>query len=159
MLGNSLTRIGGPVFGLDDHFDLIVTEQGTVALSQAYFELLSARRRRYCSPSPSGSTRSPLHPTGRRRGPASGGTRPHGRPAPPTASLDRRTGPSARGHDRTSPPAPASGQANPKTASSTAANSASDDANPFELIYLLNEDFFQGGLTDVAFRSDRNSQR
>ena len=34
-----------------------------------------------------------------------------------------------------------------------------DDANPFELIHLLNEDYFQGGLTDAAFRSDRKSPR
>ena len=40
LLGNTLTRIGGPVFGLDDYFDLIVTEDGIVALSQAQFELL-----------------------------------------------------------------------------------------------------------------------
>ena len=31
-----------------------------------------------------------------------------------------------------------------------------DDANPFELVYLLNEDYFQGGLTDIGFRSDKN---
>jgi hypothetical protein len=40
LLGNTLTRIGGPVFGLDDYFDLLVTEQGIIALSQAQFELL-----------------------------------------------------------------------------------------------------------------------
>jgi hypothetical protein len=34
-----------------------------------------------------------------------------------------------------------------------------DDSSPFELIYLLNEDFFQGGLTDAPFRSDRKSPR
>ena len=40
LLGNTLSRIGGPVFGLDDHFDLLVAEQGVIALNQAYFKLL-----------------------------------------------------------------------------------------------------------------------
>lgn len=30
---------------------------------------------------------------------------------------------------------------------------------PFALVYVLNEHFFCGGLTDVAFRSDRKSPR
>jgi hypothetical protein len=34
-----------------------------------------------------------------------------------------------------------------------------DDANPFLVVYFLNEDFFQGGLTDSPFRSDRKSPR
>ncbi len=34
-----------------------------------------------------------------------------------------------------------------------------DDSDPFALVYLLNEDFFQGGLTDEPFRSDRKSPR
>lgn len=29
-----------------------------------------------------------------------------------------------------------------------------DDTDPFRLVYLLNEDFFEGGLTDEGFRSD-----
>lgn len=31
--------------------------------------------------------------------------------------------------------------------------------DPFRLVYLLNEDFFNGGLTDVSFRSDRKAPR
>jgi hypothetical protein len=34
-----------------------------------------------------------------------------------------------------------------------------DDSNAFDLLYLLNEDLFQGGLTDAPFRSDRKSPR
>ena len=34
-----------------------------------------------------------------------------------------------------------------------------DEADPMTLLYLLNEDFFAGGLTTTGFRSDRKTPR
>jgi hypothetical protein len=34
-----------------------------------------------------------------------------------------------------------------------------DEADPMTLLYLLNEDFFTGGLTTTGFRSERKSAR
>jgi hypothetical protein len=40
VLGNALTKIDKPVFTLDDHFDLVIDEEGIAALSQNTFETL-----------------------------------------------------------------------------------------------------------------------
>ena len=34
-----------------------------------------------------------------------------------------------------------------------------DEADPMTLLYLLNEDFFTGGLTTIGFRSERKAPR
>ena len=34
-----------------------------------------------------------------------------------------------------------------------------DEADPMTLLYLLNEDFFTGGLTTIGFRSERKEPR
>lgn len=159
LLGNTLARIGGPVFGLDDYFDLIVTEQGVIALSQPYFELLfretPALQQRIPEWVEAITQNIPLAGDGAER--LAERARTDGR-------LRRRLRSIAeRGHlptvtiERVRQHLQAAGL--PEERFLEADQLRYDEANPFELIYLLNEDFFQGGLTDAAFRSDRKSPR
>jgi hypothetical protein len=159
LLGNTLTRIGGPVFGLDDYFDLIVTEDGVLALSQAYFELLfretPALQQRIPEWVAAIDEHIPLAGDGAAR--LAERARTDGR-------LRRRLRSIAeRGHlpgvtlERVRRHLAEAGL--PEERFLDGDELRYDDENPFELIYLLNEDFFQGGLTDAAFRSDRKSPR
>lgn len=159
LLGNTLARIGGPVFGLDDYFDLIVTEEGIVGLSQAYFELLfrdtPALQQRIPEWVEAISDHIPLAGDGAAR--LAERARTDGR-------LRRRLRSIAeRGHlpsvtiERLRQHLAEAGL--PEDRFLDGDQVRYDDASPFELVYLLNEDFFQGGLTDTAFRSDRKSPR
>lgn len=159
LLGNTLTRIGGPVFGLDDYFDLIVTEDGIVALSQAQFELLfretPALQQRIPEWVAAIESHLPLAGDGAQR--LAERARSDGR-------LRRRLRSIAeRGHledvtvDRVRRHLREAGLAEDHFLDGDQLRY--DDANPFELVYLLNEDYFQGGLTDIGFRSDRKSPR
>jgi len=159
MLGNTLTRIGSPVFGLDDYFDLIVSERGVVALNQSYFELLfretPALQQRI--PEWIGAITSHLELAG------DGAQRLAERAATDGRLRRRLRSIAERGHlatvtpDRVRRHLREAGLGEDEFLDGDQLRY--DDANPFDLVYLLNEDFFQGGLTDVGFRSDRKSPR
>jgi hypothetical protein len=159
LLGDTLARIGGPVFGLDDYFDLIITEAGIVALAQHQFELLfretPALQQRI--PEWVGEIERHLPLAG------DGGQRLAER-ARTDGRLRRRLRSIAeRGHladvtvDRVRQHLHDADL--DETAFLDGDRLRYDDANPFALVYLLNEDYFQGGLTSVGFRSDRKSPR
>ncbi len=159
LLGNTLTRIGGPVFGLDDYFDLIVSEDGVMALRQDYFELLfretPALQQRIPEWVSEIEQYLPL---------AGDGAERLAERAATDGRLRRRLRSIAeRGHlasvtiDRVREHLRAAGL--PEAQFVDGDRLIYDDSSPFALIYLLNEDFFQGGLTDAPFRSDRKSPR
>ena len=159
LLGNTLTRIGGPVFGLDDYFDLIVTEDGVVALSQAYFELLfretPALQQRIPEWVAAIDEHIPLAGDGAAR--LAERARTDGRLRRRLRSIAERGHLSGVTLDRLRRHLAEAGLGEERFLDGDRLRY--DDANPFELVYLLNEDFFQGGLTDAAFRSDRKSPR
>jgi hypothetical protein len=159
MLGQSLARIGGPIFALDDHFDLVVTEQGVVSLEQSYFELLfrevPALQERIPEWVEAIEVHLPIAHDGASRLAARAET---------DGRLRRRLRSIAeRGHlenvsvDRIRKHIQEAGLSERDFLEGDQLRF--DEANPFALVYLLNEDFFQGGLTDVPFRSDRKSPR
>ncbi len=159
LLGNTLTRIGGPVFALDDYFDLVVTEEGIVSLSQPNFELLfretPALQQRIPEWVEAIERYLPLAGDGAERLAERAGT---------DGRLRRRLRSIAeRGHlehvsiDRIRQHVREAGLAEAHFIDGNRLRY--NDANPFELVYLLNEDYFQGGLTDTGFRSDRKSPR
>ena len=159
LLGNTLSRIGGPVFGLDNHFDLIVTEQGVLSLKQSYFELLFRETPALQQHIPEWVDAIDAHVSFAGDGAARLAER-----AATDGRLRRRLRSIAeRGHLSTV----TAGQIRkhlqdvglPEARFLDGDHLRYDDADPFALVYLLNEDFFQGGLTDAAFRSDRKSPR
>jgi hypothetical protein len=159
LLGNTLARIGGPVFGLDDYFDMIVTERGIIALSQAYFELLfrdtPALQQRIPEWVDEINACIPLAGDGMSRLAERAGT--DGRLRRRLRSIAEREHLSTVTLERIRQHLQEAGLAEERFLDGDCLRY--DDANPFDLVYLLNEDFFQGGLTDAAFRSDRKSPR
>lgn len=159
LLGATLTRIGGPVFALDSHFDLVVTERGIVALSQDYFELLfreaPALQRHIPQWVDAIETHLPFAHDGAERlaerAATDGRLRRRLRSIAERGHLPNVTVDQIRAHLRDVELDEDDFLDGDKL--------RYNDANPFPLMYLLNEDFFQGGLTDAAFRSDRKSPR
>jgi hypothetical protein len=159
LLGHTLSRIGGPVFGLDDHFDLIVSDDGVVALRQDYFELLFRE-------TPALQQRIPewVEVIEQHLPLAGDGAQRLAERAATDGRLRRRLRSIAeRGHlasvtiDRIRKHLREAGL--PEERFLDGDRLIYDDSSPFALIYLLNEDYFQGGLTDAPFRSDRKSPR
>jgi hypothetical protein len=159
LLGNTLSRIGGPVFGLDDYFDLIVSEDGIVAVSQHHFELLfretPALQQRIPDWVQAIEDHLPLA--------ADGAQRLAERAATDGRLRRRLRSIVERGHLATVTPERI--RAHLRQAGLDPARFLDgdqlrfDDSNAFDLLYLLNEDLFQGGLTDAPFRSNRKSPR
>lgn len=159
LLGDTLARIGGPVFGLDDHFDMIVAEQGVVALHQGIFELLfrnvPALQQRIPEWVGEIERAIPFAADGAQRLAERAGT--DGRLRRRLRSIVERGHLATVTTDRLREHLRDAGLQEDQFLDGDKLRY--DAANPFELVYLLNEDFFQGGLTDVAFRSDRKSPR
>jgi len=159
LLGDTLARIGGPVFGLDDYFDLIVTEAGIVALAQHQFELLfretPALQQRIPEWVGEIERHLPLAGDGGQRlverARTDGRLRRRLRSIAERGHLADVTVDRVREHLREADL--------DETAFLDGDRLRYDDAHPFALVYLLNEDYFQGGLTDTGFRSDRKSPR
>jgi hypothetical protein len=159
LLGDTLTRIGGPVFSLGDSFDLIVSEQGVMALDQRQFEILFRD-------TPALQARVPewVAEIGSHVSFAGDGAQRLAARAQTDGRLRRRIRSIVeRGHlkdvtlDKIRAHIAAAGLAESDILDND--KLVVDDANPFRVVYFLNEDFFQGGLTDSAFRSDRKSPR
>jgi hypothetical protein len=159
LLGNSLARIGGPVFALDDYFDMIVTEAGIVSLDQSYFELLfrdtPALQMRIPEWVQVIEQCIPLGGDGAallaERARTDGRLRRRLRSIAERGHLASVTIERVREHIREA------GLDEDRFLDGDTLRY--DEDSPFDLVYLLNEDFFQGGLTDAAFRSDRKSPR
>lgn len=159
LLGASLTRIGGPIFALDNRFDLVVTEAGVVALRQDHFELLFREIPALQQHIPQWvgaiETHLPFAHDGAtrlaERASTDGRLRRRLRSIAERGHLAHVSIDQIRQHLRE--------VGLPEANFLDGDQLRYDDANPFPLVYLLNEDFFQGGLTDVAFRSDRKSPR
>ncbi len=159
LLGNTLSRIGGPVFGLDNHFDLIVTERGVVALRQSYFELLfretPALQRHIPEWVNTIDASVPFAGDGAvrlaERAATDGRLRRRLRSIAERGHLSTVTADQIRKHLQE--------VGLPEADFLDGDELLYDETHPFSLVYLLNEDFFQGGLTDASFRSDRKSPR
>jgi Kiwa KwaB-like protein len=159
LLGDTLTRIGGPVFSLADNFDLIVSEQGVMALDQRQFEILFRETPALQARVPEWVADIDKHVTfagdGAQRLAARAQT--DGRLRRRIRSIVERDHLKGVTIDKIRAHIAASGLVESNFLDGD--KLIVDDANPFQLVYLLNEDFFQGGLTDMAFRSDRKSPR
>jgi hypothetical protein len=159
MLGDSLTPIGGPVFGLDPFFDMVVCEQGVIALNQAHYELLFRETPVLQQQIPqwvdSIHSLVPIAADGAKllaeRASTDGRLRRRLRSIAERGHLEQVTIERIRQHLK---------EADLSEQDFLDGDQLRyDDANPFGLVYMLNEDFFCGGLTDTAFRSDRKSPR
>jgi len=158
-LGNTLRKITRPVFTLDDHFELILDEAGLVSLSQNTFETLFREV-------PALQQRIPewVQAIGRSGHPFAAGAaarlaercktdgrlRKRVRSIAERGHLDSVTLQRIREHIRQQE----------KDESDFLTDDGElilDDQDPFRLVYLLNEDFFKGGLTGEGFRSDRKA--
>lgn len=159
LLGDSLTRIGGPVFSLADNFDLVITEQGVMALDQRQFEILFRDTPALQARVPEWVAEIDKHVTfagdGAERLAARAQT--DGRLRRRIRSIVERDHLKGVTIDKIRAHIAAAGLTESDFLDGE--ELIVDNANPFQLVYLLNEDFFQGGLTDVAFRSDRKSPR
>jgi hypothetical protein len=160
-LGNTLTKIDKPIFTLDDHFDLILDEAGITALSQNTFEVLfrdtpSLQQRIPEWIEAIGDTNHPFADDGAerlaKRCQTDGRLRKRVRNIAERGHLARVGPDRIREHLRDL-------RMNEGDFLTEADELLLDDADPFRLVYLLNEDFFKGGLTDVSFRSDRKAPR
>ena len=160
-LGNSLRRIQKPVFALDDHFDLIVSEQGVISLHQHRFEQLFKETPALQARIPEwiaeiGGLDHPFAGDGAdrlaRKCQTDGRLRRRVRSIAERGHLATVTAQQIRAHIR---------EAGLRESDFLDQDDRLivDDEDPFRLVYLLNEDFFTGGLTAEAFRSDRKSPR
>jgi hypothetical protein len=158
--GTRSARTDKPVFGLGDYFDLIVTEQGVVALNQAYFELLfretPALQQRIPEWVAAIDQHLPFAGDGAQRLAERAAT--DGRLRRRLRSIVERGHLPAVKVERVREHIKQAGLLEDRFLDSSD-ELVYDDAHAFELVYLLNEDFFQGGLTDAGFRSDRKSPR
>jgi hypothetical protein len=159
MLGNVLQRVDKPLFSIDDSFDLLVSEDGILALDQRLFELLFKDTPAVTSRIPEWvrdiHSHLPLAGDGAdrlaKRCETDGRLRRRIRAIVERDHLKGVTIDDIRDHLRA---------ADLDDADFLDGDQLKlDDEDPFRLVYLLNEDFFVGGLTGTDFRSDRKSQR
>jgi hypothetical protein len=159
LLGNTLSRVRRAVFTLDDFFDLIVSEQGVLALDQRTFELLFRETPELQARIPEwiSAINQHLPFTGNggqllaARATTDGRLRRRLRAIAERGHLESVTIDRIRRHLREA--------GLPEEDFIEKDKLVVDESDPFRLVYMLNEDFFSGGLTDVAFRSDRKSPR
>lgn len=159
LLGNTLSRVAQPAFQLEDYFDLVVSERGLFAMEQRLFELLfketPALQERIPEWVDAIHSQIPLAGDGAERlatrCQSDGRLRRRVRSIAERGHLEAVTIDRIREH---------LADADLDEEDFLEGDELKiDEANPFQLIYMLNEDFFRGGLTDADFRSDRKSPR
>jgi hypothetical protein len=159
LLGNTLAAVDRPVFTLEPEFDLIVGERGVVATDQNAFELLFGDAGAVLDRIPDWvegiAEHLPL---------AGAGAEVLADRARSNSSLRRRLHAiHERGHlrdvDIETVRRHIRAVGLPEGELIAGEELVVDETNPLTLLYLLNEDFFAGGLTNTGFRSERKSPR
>ncbi len=159
LLGNALSQVDRPVFTLDPEFDLLVSPSGVISLDQNAFELLFRETDAVLARIPDWvegiAEHLPL---------AGNGAEVLAEKARANSRLRRRL---RAIHDRGH-----LGDVDIETVRNhirevglsedeliAGDELVVDEADPMTLLYLLNEDFFTGGLTTIGFRSERKAPR
>jgi hypothetical protein len=159
LLGNALAQIDRPVFTLDPEFDLVISERGVTALDQNAFELLFRETDAVLARIPdwveSIADHMPL---------ADDGANVLAEKARSNSRLRRRLRAiHERGHLQDVDIETVRSHIREVGLNEEQLISGDelvvDEADPMTLLYLLNEDFFTGGLTTSAFRSERKAPR
>jgi hypothetical protein len=157
MLGNALAEVDRPVFTLDSEFDLVISERGVIALDQNAFELLFRDTDLVLARIPDWvagiAERLPL---------AGDGPELLAQKAQTNSRLRRRLHAiHERGHLQDVDIEMVRNHIRelglPEDELIVDGELVVDEADPMMLLYLLNEDFFTGGLTTTGFRSERKS--
>lgn len=159
LLGNALTSIEQPVFALEAGFDLLVGEHGVIATDINVFELLFRETDAVLARIPDWVAGIAAHlPL------AGNGAEVLAEKARSNSRLRRRLRAiDERGHLRdvgieaVRRHIQELGLAEDELIAG--GEILVDDADPATLLYLLNEDFFTGGLTSSRFRSERKAPR
>jgi hypothetical protein len=159
LLGNALAGVTKPVFTLDSEFDLVVTGGGALATNQNTFELLFKETDAVLAAIPDWvagiAERLPLAGNGAEvlaeKARTNGGLRRRLRALHERGHLANVDIGAVRKHVRD--------LGLPEEELISGDELVVDEADPATLLYLLNEDFFVGGLTTTGFRSERKSQR
>jgi hypothetical protein len=159
LLGNALAQIDRPVFTLEPEFDLVVSKRGVVALDLNTFELLFRESEAVLARVPDWvggiAQHLPL---------AGDGAETLAEKARSNSRLRRRLQAIyERGHLRDVDIGAVRRHIRalglPEEEMISGGELVVDETDPMTLLYLLNEDFFTGGLTTTGFRSERKSQR
>lgn len=159
MLGNALTKLDQPVFTLDPYFDLVITERGVVAVNQRVFETLFKESDSVLEAVPAWvqSITDHLPIAGDGAAELAEKCRTDGRLRRRLRSIIERghlanvTLDEVRAHLQELQLEEGKFIQDDEL--------VFDDADPFTLMALLNEDLFSGGLTGTGFRSERKSTR
>jgi hypothetical protein len=159
LLGNALAQVDRPVFTLDPEFDLVVSERGVIALDQNSFELLFHETDAVLARIPDWvggiADHMPL---------AGDGAEVLAEKARSNSRLRRRLRAiHERGHLQDVDIEAVRNHMREVGLDEDQLISDGqlvvNEADPMTLLYLLNEDFFAGGLTTTGFRSERKSAR
>lgn len=158
-LGNALTRLDRPVLQLDAAFDLIVTPRGIIALNQRVFETLFKDTEAVLELVPQWVEQIAAHLPMSTDGAAWLAERCR----TDSRLRHRLRAISERGHLRTVSLTDLHRHLQelglPEQQFVKDNQLVIDQADPFTLMALLNEDLFAGGLTGTGFRSDRKTPR
>jgi hypothetical protein len=159
LLGNALAEVDRPVFTLEPEFDLVVGENGVIALDQNAFEVLFRETDAVLARIPDWvegiAEHLPL---------AGDGAELLAQKAQSNSRLRRRLRAiHERGHlhdvDIEAVRNHIRAIGLPEDELIAGDELIVDEADPMTLLYLLNEDFFTGGLTTTGFRSERKAPR
>jgi hypothetical protein len=159
LLGNTLSEVDRPVFTLDPEFDLLISASGVIALDQNAFELLFRETDAVLARIPEWvagiADHLPL---------AGNGAEVLAEKARGNSRLRRRLRAiHERGHLRDIDIEAVRAHIREVGLSEDELVAGDelvvDEADPMTLLYLLNEDFFTGGLTTTGFRSERKAPR
>ena len=159
LLGNALAQVDSPVFTLDPEFDLLVSRRGVIAVDQNAFELLFRETEAVLARIPDWvagiADHLPL---------AGHGAEVLAEKARGNSRLRRRLRAiHERGHLQDVDIEAVRNHVReiglPEEELISDDELVVDEADPMTLLYLLNEDFFAGGLTTTGFRSDRKTPR
>jgi hypothetical protein len=159
LLGNALVGVKKPVFTLDSEFDLVMARGGVLATNQNTFELLFRDTDAVLAAIPDWvagiAERLPLAGNGAEvlaeKARTNGGLRRRLRALHERGHLADVDIDQVRAHIRD--------LGLPEDELISGDELVVDEADPRTLLYLLNEDFFIGGLTTTGFRSERKAQR
>lgn len=159
LLGNALTAIEQPVFSFEPGFDLVVGEHGVIATNLNVFELLFRETDAVLAQVPdwveSIADHLPLAGNGgellAEKARSSSRLRRRLRAIHERGHLAHVGIEDVRRHIRD--------LGLPEDELIDGDELLVDEADPMTLLYLLNEDFFTGGLTASAFRSERKAPR
>jgi hypothetical protein len=159
LLGNALAQVDRPVFTLDPEFDMVVSRRGVIALNQNAFELLFRETDAVLANIPDWvggiAQHLPL---------AGNGAEVLAEKARANSRLRRRLRAiHDRGHLRDVDIEMVRRHVREVGLSEDDLIAGDqllvDETDPMTLLYLLNEDFFTGGLTTAGFRSERKAPR